>query len=338
MNSRTDVIATMTIVGWFGRTLIRSPASMAIDRFQDYDLNLLVVLHVLLEERNVSGAAKRLGVAQSAASRSLGRLRQQLGDELLVRTGRRMALTPRAEAMKEPLRKLLLDTGTLLFTAREVDPRALTRTFRIASSDYPMVPFLPRLAAYLEERAPHVLIDARPFRLEFDEALTAGELDLVLTPKRDASAGIIWSPLMRDRFVTVARRGHPRLSDPLCLEDFLAERHVLVVPDGGSKVGAVDQALESDGLSRTVVAHVPSVFAATQLVMSSDVLATLPWGMVSTLPRESLQVFEPPVRLGPIRLHAGWHERLRHDPEHAWLRGVLTEVAQASELASNCAP
>lgn len=301
---------------------------MAIDRFQDYDLNLLVVLHVLLEERNVSGAAKRLGVAQSAASRSLARLRQQLGDELLVRTGRNMAPTPRAEAMKEPLRKLLLDTGTLLFTAREVDPATLTRTFRIASSDYPTVPLLPRLVAYLEERAPHVRIHSRPFRLDFDDDLTASEIDIVLTPKRDASAGIVWSPLLRDRFVTVGRRGHPRLADTLSLEDFLAERHVLVVPDDGSKTGAVDQALEAEGLSRTVVVRVTSTYAATQLVMSSDMLATLPWGMVATLPREHIWVFEPPVGLDPIRLHAGWHERLRYDPEHTWFRGVLGEVAR----------
>ena len=92
--------------------------------------------------------------------------------------------------------------------------------------------------------------------------------------------------------------------------------------------GPVDQALEPDGSSRRVVVNVPSVYAATRLVMSSDMLATLPWGMVSTLPQEDIWVFEPPVRLGPIHLHAGWHERLRHDPEHTWLRGVLAEVAR----------
>ena len=208
---------------------------MAIDRFQDYDLNLLVVLHVLLEERNVSGAAKRLGVAQSAASRSLARLREQLGDELLVRTGRRMALTPRAESMKEPLRKLLLDTGTLLFTAQEVDQATLARTFPDRQLGLPHGP-----AAAAPGCAPRGTGSARAHRRAPASCRLRRRAHRQRTrPGRDAeadaSAGVVWTPLMQDRLVTVSRRGHPRLADTLCLEDYLAERHVRVVPDGGSK-------------------------------------------------------------------------------------------------------
>ena len=303
---------------------------MGIDRFKDYDLNLLVVLHVLLEERSVSGAARRLGVAQSAASRSLARLREQLDDEVLVRTGRRMTPTPRAEAMKEPLRELLLGAGKLLFETREVEPATLTRTFRIGSSDYPTGLLLPRLVAHLEHAAPHVRIDLRPFRRTFDEELVGAELDLVVAPKRDATAGIVWSRLLRDRLVTVARQGHPRVEGPLTLARFMAERHVVAGPEGGPETAEVARLLDVEGSSRAVV-RVASFHAAVQLVRASDMLTTLPRGVLSSFSSDTLQVFEPPVAVGPIALHAGWHERLRHDAPHAWLRGVLATVALGLE-------
>ncbi|MEL6347771.1 MAG: LysR family transcriptional regulator, partial [Myxococcota bacterium] len=213
---------------------------MGIYRFKDYDLNLLVTLHVLLEERNVTRAAKRLGVTQSAASRSLARLREQLGDEILVRARGQMVPTPRAEAMEAPLKRVLHEIGVMLFTLEEIDPATLERSFRLGMSDYPMVPVLPALVERLAQEAPHVRFDVRPLPSDIDAPLVEGELDLVVCPRQPSTVGIVWSLLARDRFVTVCRAGHPRLEHAMDLEAYLRERHLMVAPDGETRVGPVD--------------------------------------------------------------------------------------------------
>lgn len=310
---------------------------MAIHKFKDYDLNLLVTLHVLLEERNVTRAARRLGVTQSAASRSLSRLRTQLGDELLVRSNGSMLLTPRAEAMRDPLKTMLFDVGGLLFAAEEVRPAELSRTFRIAATGYPLVPLLPALVRHLEADAPNVRVDALPVFDDLDSALVASEVDLVIGSKQPGAPGVVWSPLMSDRFVVVCRPDHPRLSTEPTLGQLLNERHVDVAPDGGAAFDVLDRALDITGRRRNVVVTVPSVFVATQLVAGSDLVAVLPRGAVASLTApQTLLCHEPPIDLPGIGVHIGWHERVRHDAAHAWFRGVLADVA--STLAGDQTP
>ena len=299
---------------------------MGIHRFKDYDLNLLVTLHVLLEERNVTRAAKRLGVTQSAASRSLSRLREQLDDEVLVRARGQMVPTPRAEAMQAPLKRVLHELGVMLFTIEEIDPATLQRRFRLGMSDYPMVPVLPALVDRLAREAPKVSFAMRPLPTDIDAPLVEGELDLVVCPKQPSTAGIVWSLLARDRFVSICRVGHPRVRRSMDLDAFLRERHLLVAPDGETPLEHVDRALMSLGREREVLVHVPSFHAATQLILSSDLVATLPSALVSKLPSDRVQVFACPVALDGITLHAAWHERMRHDRAHKWFRGVVAEV------------
>ena len=300
---------------------------MAVDKFKDYDLNLLVTLHVLLEEQNVTRAARRLGVTQSAASRSLSRLRQQLGDDILVRSNGSMLPTSRALAMRDPLKSMLYETGLMLFSTDEVNPAELSRTFRIAATSYPLVPLLPALIGHLEAEAPNVRIHTVPFSDDLDAALVASEVDLVIGPKQVGAAGVVWSPLLKDEFVLACRPDHPRLSTTPTLDELLAERHVQVVPDGGEAFDLLDRTLVANGQQHEPAVTVPSFYAATKLIESSDLVAALPRGIIATLPAFALRCLEPPIELPLVTLHLGWHERVRHDAPHAWFRQALADVA-----------
>lgn len=307
---------------------------MGINHFRSYDLNLLLMLHVLLEERSVTRTAERMGMAQSAVSRALAKLRDQLGDDLLIRAPGGMAPTPRAAAMKAPLAQLLDDLGALLHIGTHFNPASMQRIFRIATADHPLMLLMPALIEQINTLAPHVQFEVDTLDASFDNALVSGELDLIICPKRDSSAGIIWSPLLTDRFVTIARKNHPRLATSLTLEAFLTERHILATPGPSTTQAIVDRKLEVMGHTRHVAVRVPTFLAALRLVLATDLIATLPEGLVrQSVDDGDLRVFEPPVSLGQITLFSAWHERMRRDPAHAWFRECLQHVAQGTPIS-----
>ncbi|MCA9623132.1 MAG: LysR family transcriptional regulator, partial [Myxococcales bacterium] len=166
---------------------------MSLDRLRGLDLDLLVVLAALLETRHVSRAAERLGVTQSAVSRSLGRLRELFDDELLVRTGHGMRATARAEALRAPLGRWLANTEELVRPAEAFDPKVHPRRFRLSTADYGtevvLRPFLQRI----DREGLAVELELVPLTPEDLRALGRGEVDVVLGPRDDAGPGIVWS-------------------------------------------------------------------------------------------------------------------------------------------------
>lgn len=301
---------------------------MSLIRFRDYDLNLLLVLHVLLEENNVTRAARRLALTQSATSRALGRLRDQLGDELLVRSGSSMVPTPRAIALKRRLGPVLDELGELLRLAPDVDPRTLRREFRIATADHPIAVLVPELRAHLREHAPGVSVRIDAIDERFSARLASGELDLVVCPRRSSGLGIVWGPVFTDRFVTIARRDHPRIGDALTMADFVREGHVVVAPEPAAAAGIVDRALAAEGRARAVLVRVPSFLVAPLIVAESDLIASVPERILRGDPgARGVRAFAPPVPLPGLTLAMGWHERMRRDPEHTWFRRRLALAA-----------
>ncbi len=156
------------------------------------DLNLLVALDVLLEERNVTRAADRLGLTQSATSRLLGRLRTVFGDPLFVRTSRGLEPTRRALEIASPLRSALHDVGRLLLERPAFDPKTARRRFRIAAVDYAQSVLLAPLVARMEREAPSIEIELRQPSAQNERDLEAGSLDLLLTPQQPSGPGIVW--------------------------------------------------------------------------------------------------------------------------------------------------
>lgn len=295
------------------------------------DLNLLLVLDVLLEERSVTRAARRLGRTQPAVSRSLGRLRSLLGDPLLVREGGALVPTPRALGLRGPVREVLQRVQGEVLAPATFDPATAVRTFTLASADYAEWLLLAPLVSRIARSAPAVdLVLVRSGALH--EGLQVADLAVApLGPHLEAARS---RPLIEDGFACVVRRDHPRVGDALDLETFLALPHVLIAPRG-QPGGVVDLFLDQRGLKRRVAVRVGTFLVAPGLIARTDLVLTLPRRLAhraaETLP---LRVVEPPIALPTFTLHAAWPERLHHDPGHAWLREQLRAVASQDEPPS----
>lgn len=295
------------------------------------DLNLLTALELLLEERSVRGAARRANVSPSAMSHTLGRLRDLLGDEVLVRAGRRMVPTPRAEAVALPLEALLAQARRILAEGRTFDPARSRRRFRIVCTDHVSTVLLEPAEAILRAEAPRLDMIVAPLVPESMEDLRRGHIDAAIGIFPDAPAETRMRRLFTDRFVTVCRAGHPRLgrATELTLEDYLAESHVLVAPRGTPE-GLVDRVLAERGLSRRVARAYPVFLAAMWHLLGSDGVLTVSARLVQAVhPRIPVRVFSPPLPLDPYAIALVWHPRVDKAPEDAWFRSVLVRAADA---------
>lgn len=293
------------------------------------DLNLLVALKLLLEERSVRGAARRARVTPSAMSHTLARLRALFGDELLVRAGRELLPTARAEALAEPLEQVLQLTRALLDDGPPIDPGALRRAFRLVCTDHVSTVLLPRVEERLRREAPGVDLLVLPLVPETMDDLRRGLVDAAIGVFPDAPPEMRVRRLFEDAFVTVARRQHPRVEGPeLTLEAFLREDHVLVAPRGTPR-GTVDEVLEQRGLKRRVARSFPSFLSALWHVAATDHLLTVSARLVAAArQRLELRPFAPPLALPGYALTLAWHPRLERSREDAWLRGLLVEAAE----------
>lgn len=296
------------------------------------DLNLLVALDHLLEERSVRGAARRAHVSPSAMSHTLGRLRELLGDELLVRAGGEMVATPKAEALAVPLKDLLAGVRELLADPGRFDPSTLRRAFRVVCTDHVSTVLLVRAEAILRREAPGVAIYVLPVTPETMGELRRGVAEVAVGVFPDASPEIRQRRLFGDGFVTVCRPGHPRAGDAeLSLDAFLAEDHVLVAPRGTPE-GHVDRVLAARGLARRIYRTFPNFLAALLHVTEHDALLTVSRRLVdATRERFPVRAFAPPVPLEDYTLMMAWHPRVDRSAEDRWLRSVLMRAAAGLE-------
>jgi DNA-binding transcriptional LysR family regulator len=299
----------------------------------DLDLNLLVALRALLTERHVTRAAARVRLTQPAMSHALARLRAVLGDPLLVRTRSGMTLTPRAEALAEPLERLLGDLSKLLAPPERFDPSRATRTFRVATSDYVELVLMPAVLAHAWKEAPNVNVQLRSFDMPGLELLDQDRADVVIAPAsiaKGSRGGMLVQHLLNERFVCVVREDHPTVGRRLSLDQFLALPHALITP-GGSAGGIVDSALAKLGRRRRIAVEIPHFLVAPFLVEKTDVVLTLAERVARALaPSVRLRVLSPPPELDlpGFEVSMLWHERHRADPAHAWFRSVIAGVAK----------
>lgn len=294
-----------------------------------HDLNQLRTLDALLTERSVTGAARRLGLTQPALSHALARLRETLHDPLLVRSGRGMALTPRAEALAPKLRIALRDLEDAVRTELPFDPGTARRSFRVAAADYAELVLLPKLVPRLEREAPGVdLWLRRP--MDDLSGLADSDTDVVVGPVRspDLVAGVRSRALFRERFVVIMRADHPLMQAPLTVEAYAAARHAFIAPRGGPG-GVVDDALEKLGLSRRVALAIPHFLVAPYVVAGSDLVLTLAERVARSFAAHlPLAIVEPPLPLPGFTISLMWHERHHADLGHTWLRSILADVAR----------
>jgi DNA-binding transcriptional LysR family regulator len=289
------------------------------------DLNLLITLDVLLTEGNVARAAKRLHLSPSAMSRALARLRETVGDPLLVRAGRGLVPTPRALELRERVGQLVHDTGEVLRPAQAPDLAQVTRTFTLRTSDGFAETFGPALIARVAAQAPGVRLRFVQKPDKDSTPLRDGEVDLetgVLGPAMGPEVRV--QALLRDRFVGVVRAGHPLAGGRITARRYTAARHI-AVSRRGLEQGPIDQAMGALGLARDIATIVSGFATALALARTTDLIATVPERHTAGL-RSGMHTFVLPVVVPPITVSLLWHPRLHADPVHRWLRALVLEV------------
>jgi DNA-binding transcriptional LysR family regulator len=296
-------------------------------RLAGIDLNLLTSLDVLLDEASVTRAAKRLGKTQPAVSHNLRRLRELLGDPLLVRTPRGMQATPRAHELRPAVRAALEAAETVLQAAPRFDPARAERSFVLAMADQAAFQLLPPLVQRLATAAPGITLQLRPPPVDLAAALSEGELELAIGVFGDSPSGIRSELLWTETFACVVRRGGPGARGPFDLRRYLARPHLLVAPRG--RPGSiVDDLLARDHLRRRVAVVVPHFLVAPAIIAASDLIWTAPAGLAHALAaRYALTVRPPPLAIPSFAIAMRWHLRIDRDPGLAWLRALLREVA-----------
>ncbi|MBK9656431.1 MAG: LysR family transcriptional regulator [Rhodanobacteraceae bacterium] len=289
------------------------------------DLNQLLTLDVLLAEGSVVRAARRLRLSPSAMSRALARLRETLGDPLLVRAGRGLVATPRALELRERVAQLVQDATSVLRPAEHMKLGTLLRSFTLRSSDGFVENFGPALINRVAEEAPGVRLR---FVAKLDKdsaALRAGSVDLETGVVGEATGPEVRTrTLFQDRFVGVVRTGHALSQGEITPARYAAGRHVLVSRRGADQ-GPMDAALNAIGLQREIVTVVGGFSAALALARATDLIATVPERHSGEL-RAGMHSFALPFPIAPIRVAMLWHPRMDADAAHRWLRACVHDV------------
>lgn len=299
---------------------------MDIRQLAALDLNLLVHLHVLLEERHVSRAAQRLGSSQPALSRSLARLRAHFGDALLVRTGNRLLPTERAKRLSIELLRIL-DSVEHLTHGATFDPAEARGTIRFAAPDIVALLLLPPLLRRLSRRAPLLDLEVVQWHNDWRAHLERGEIDLTIGFPRGDEPGVYAKPLVEQDWAVVLRKDHPALRRRWTEELYASLPHALVTAVGPGP-SLVDEALSSVGLSRRVHVRLPYPLLAPMLATGSDIAVTTVRFLALHLGRQGgLVVKRPPVAVPSVRVPMVWHERSQTDPRQRWFREQVAAAA-----------
>lgn len=290
------------------------------------DLNLLLAFDALYTERNVTRAARRIGVTQSAMSHMLRRLRELFDDELFLKGPLGMTPTAHAELLSGPVGRAMGELSHALLLRPRFEAGTAKRSFILVASDYIQLVLLPPLLERLRKEAPGVRLQVRAYSEEVGAHLASGAADLLLSALPVAGA-LQQRRLFSEQFVCVLHADHPWAQGPLTQEQYVSLQHILVSPQGFGPTW-VDPVLQREGLRRDIVVSVPSYLIAPMLLTNSNLIVTLAARVASRLRAiVPLRELTPPLPIPGFTISAYWHERFDPDPAHAWLRGILAEIA-----------
>jgi len=305
---------------------------MESTRLTGLNLNLLVALDALLSERNVTRAARRVGITQPAMSQTLGRLRELFSDSLLVRRGRAMVLTPRAEAMLVPLSDALLSVDRAVQLGMGFDAATSTRIFSVALPDLSATVILGPLLRLIGERAPGVRVQVEPLSISrLSDKLASGAIDLVLAVYLSSSEGLHRETLRTDDYVCLVRRGHPLARRKrVHIDDYAAHGHLAYTPVGFVPP-PISEAVPGFASTSGIRASVPYLLALPEVVRSTDLVATVPRRLLSApVDFGGVVTLEAPRELPAVVDSLWWHPRFDSDPAHQWLRDCVHEALAAA--------
>lgn len=293
----------------------------------EIDLNLLSVFQEVYRERQISSAARKLGLSQSAVSNALARLRRAFGDELFVRTASGMQPTPLATQMAEPIGVAMAQVALALNQRSRFDPATSSRRFVLAMTDVGEIYFMPTLIERCKLLAPLVEISSmRAGSLALKEEMEGGRVDLAVGPFEDISEALYQRQLFRQPYVTMMRKGHPLAKGEMTLARFVKAEHMLVDANE-SPYDRINALLARAGVGPSVRFRVPHFTAVPYMVATSDLVVTVPQKLAerAALPF-GLEWIVPPLELPTLQTNVFWHRRYNQDPGNQWLRGLLAEV------------
>ncbi|MGZ8211065.1 MAG: LysR family transcriptional regulator [Burkholderiales bacterium] len=296
------------------------------------DLKLLHYFVVLMEERNVSRAAARLDLTQSAMSHALTRLRALMGDPLLLKSQGRMIPTRYALELKERVHALLAHAESLVQRPAAFSPHTAAMQFDVMSAEYMEYLLAPKLIRLLNEEAPGVDVQFHAADREHAPAwFERGEIDFRLGWWPGPPQTLRFKLLFRERRVCLSRRDHPLVRPGLSSEDYIRADHIRIQsPRQGVSEHAVDRAVSSLHRRLRVALRVQSSLTLANAVAGSDVVATVPERFARSLvDKFQLQAVPVPLQNVPdVRMALYWHERTHKDPAHRWFREKLVELVR----------
>ena len=301
-------------------------------RFNHLDLNLLVALDVLLEEQNITRAAERLHMTQSATSGVLARLRTYFEDELLVQVGRKMQPTPYATELAKPVREVLLTIQSSITAKPVFDPTTSKRHFRLVTSDYLISVLFAQVIQNIHQQAPNITFEMLGPSDNSGELLVRGEVDLMIVPERYIIDGHPSRLLFEEEHVCVVWQGNTQVGDTLSLEQYMEMGHVSVGFGRTRHMSIEEWFMNQYGFNRRIEVITSDFNTLPQLIVGTQRIATMHQRLANLYAHYlPLRILPPPVKIPVMREFMLWHRSVDGDAMHRWLRERISEFIQHLE-------
>ncbi len=289
------------------------------------NLNLVPVLASLLSTCSVSATAQALHMSQSSVSDALARLRLHFRDELLLRRGRGMLLTPRARELVQPVNDVVIRLGGMLYGS-EFDAANLSREFLVATADPVVMAVGGALCRRLQQLAPQASVRFVDIRSRDYERLRNLEVDLVIVPRGFLrTTQLTEVPIYQEAFVCIARKDHPQVRGRITRAQYAKLPHASYRADAQASLTMEARLI---GLEQQDVIKVPSFAVLPILVEQTDAIALVQRRIAERFAASArIQIIEPPVPIPPLDVCVYWSGAQARDPAHTWFREQLIDIA-----------
>jgi DNA-binding transcriptional LysR family regulator len=303
-------------------------------RFNRLDLNLLLALDALLEEQNITRAAVRVNVSQSAMSGMLARLREFFEDDLLTAVGRNMELTVLGRQLVGPVRDLILQVHATVGIRVSFDPARETRCMKIMVSDYATEVFLNQVVARVLRDAPNMTLELVPLADDAAEKLRRGENDFLIIPRHFLDPEHPQRTLFEDHYCAVIWEGNSQVGDVLDAETYERLPHIAPMLGRPRSPTMEELLLQAQDVKRRIRVTTCDFSSMATALVGTELVATMHTRLALACARRlPIRVLPLPYELPVLAECLQWHRSRENDPCHIWLRGILLEVARS--LPSN---
>ncbi|MBV7380622.1 LysR family transcriptional regulator [Maritimibacter dapengensis] len=300
-------------------------------RFKGLDLNLLVALDILLTEKNVSRAAEKLFLSQSATSGALARLRDYFDDELLVQVGRKMVLTPRATALAGKVRAALVQIDGTIIQAPGFDPATVQRTIRIIASDFITISCLRSAVRNIGREAPGLVIDIQQPAHKPHEKIERGEVELLVMPELYVSPDHPSERVFSDGYVVVAWEGNTTHGTTITEAEFFAAQHATVMFETHTPSYEAWFIKNRSANERKLAVIAGSFSALPFLIEGTEYLALMHRSMAEIFAAQMpLRIIPCPIDIPELVEAIQWHTYSDSDECLAWVREKIMTAARNS--------